>query len=160
MNCAEYQEMISVQMGGELDDARAADLACHLDDCDACRAEETAYRFVEEAAAEAYAPPEVDEVAWERVWQGVGRAMVADERPRAPRRRIGWAVAAAAAVVAAVSLTLLMRREPPPEPDRLAMLRDGGASIEMVQGGTADYFPMVTTAEGDVPVIYVYEVGQ
>lgn len=157
MNCSEYEELIGVHLDGEMDPSGEEALLRHMEGCARCSSERNAYRLLDAAAAEAFAPPEVDDVAWGRVWQGIRR----DAGPgrSSPRAGLWWAAAAAVLVAAVAGAPFLWRAWGGPVPDRLAQLRDGGVRMETVEGGTANFIPVVTT-EGDVPVVYVYEVGR
>ena len=162
MNCTQYQEWINQRLGGALERSREDDLARHLESCAECRAEETAWRLIDRAAAEAFEPPGVDDVTWGRVWKGVREGVVEESQapPEVKGRGLWWATAAAAAVVLVAAVSMFFRPGAAPEPDRLAMLREGAARIESVQAGSGNYIPVVSSTQGDAPVVYIYEVGQ
>lgn len=160
MSCKENNEKLGALLDGELDEPARTELLRHLTECAACRAEETALRRLDGLADAAYRPDPVDDLAWERTWKSIQAAIA--ERPTGAGAGIyRWAAAAAAVVVlGALGLLVVWRSDAPQPPvDRLAQLREGAARIEMVHAA-AGAVPVVTTTEGQTPVVYVYEVGE
>ena len=159
MNCTQAQEWLGPLLDGELAGSEARDLREHLAGCPACEKEQASFDELAAVTDVAFATPQVDELAWERVWRGVAQ----ETQSAAGARRksaLLWAAAAAVVVVAVLATTWSLRNGSEGVPDRLALLQGGGARMEMVQGGNADYFPVVTMTDAGDPVIFVYEAGE
>jgi anti-sigma factor RsiW len=101
MNCAEARPLLGAHHDNELDARASLELAAHLRDCPACRAELADLKTLGDAARahlQRFEPT-----------PGFERRLAVAIRPPAPRRRV-WLAAGAALAVAAVLLLLLRAR--------------------------------------------------
>jgi len=159
MNCTQASEAISALLDGELEQGAVSEVQAHIAGCTRCETEQAALLRVDALADEALAAVEVDDLAWERTWQGINTELA--QTPATSRGgSMGWAVAAAAVIVTVVGLSMIWRGGAPASPDRLALLETGGARMETMNGGGEDYIPFVMMTDEEVPVIYVIEAGE
>lgn len=160
MNCNQAQEWIGPLLDGELSGSDAAELRAHMAGCPGCESERAILAGLEAATDRVYEVPEVDDLAWERVWRGVQQVTEAPAQGERKTRFLPWAAAAAVLVVGVLATTWSLRNGEVAAPNRLAMLQEGAASMEVIDDGSADYFPVVTMTDGGDPVVFVYEAGE
>jgi anti-sigma factor RsiW len=103
MNCADFEERIALNAGGELGVEEAARVEQHLRTCAECA--ELARGLVEDRAWLASRPPEAAEVDFAAMRREIRREITR------PRRNWKW-LAAAAAILLAVGLAASLRKTP------------------------------------------------
>ncbi len=111
--CADFHELLSALLDGELAGDERARVEAHAAACAGCRRMLERFRRVDAAAAELPAPPPVPAGRWDRMLGEIRRAgrvreaAVLRPAPARARRSLVFALAAAAALALAASLFAL-----------------------------------------------------
>jgi anti-sigma factor RsiW len=139
MACSQYLNSIHEAVDGTIGSIRQAELARHLDTCEACRALLADLERIRDAAA---ALPALDapDGAWLQIagrLRQEGRITETAATPAARRQYVGWLAAAAAVMLAVASAVMIVMNRTAPEPAPQTAAAPSGAtdgrSVEVVQ---------------------------